>query len=195
MNLANAPLRTMEPAIIERLRLAFPAKTFAIERVPSVMTVKEFERVYMAAPFIGLSWTGLRSAKNNSRQLQAAWEWALTLVYKSAGGPERRYAGDQFGIGHDAMFDVAVALLQGAEIPRIGWATVTGAQAAYAEGHEDQDTVVARIDFEISTTVTPAAFSLKTVDDFSRFGIAWMTGEPADPPHQPDIRSELGGSP
>ena len=61
MNVADlslAPIQLMEPAIIERLRLAFPQKLFTIERTPPTLTINEFQRVVRLANF---SSTGLKT--------------------------------------------------------------------------------------------------------------------------------------
>jgi len=173
MQLAYAPIRVMEPAIIERLRLAFPVMDFTIERVPQVMTIKEFERHANQAPFIGLAWTGLKPDSASGRILKGQMLWRLILIFKASSGLETRFKGDARGIGLDAMVDVAVALLQGAVFPGIGLCTVTLANSIIADGWSDDQIVIAQVDFAIAFSITPAAFELVTLDDFKTLGVTW----------------------
>ncbi|MGZ2500429.1 hypothetical protein EHI47_14340 [Rhizobium leguminosarum] len=180
MDLAYAPIRKMEPPIVERLRLAFPAKDFSIERIPQTLTIKEFERLVKQAPFIGLAWTGMKPDPASGRILKGVMLWRLVLVFKASNGLETRFKGDRRGIGLDAMFDVAVALLQAAEIPGVGIATVTSANSVIADGWTDDNVVIAQIDFNVAFQISPAAFQLVTVDDLQRIGVSWAFGEDPD---------------
>jgi hypothetical protein len=180
MEFAHAPIRNMEPAIVDRLRLAFPAKTFAIERVPQTMTIKEFERIAHLSPFIGLAWTGMRPDTASGRILKGKMLWRLILVYKASSSLEARFKGDARGLGLDAMIDVAIALLQGAEFPGIGFASVTLANSIIADGWSDDAIVIAQVDFDVTFSSTVASFELKTLEDFLRFGIAWAVSDDPD---------------
>lgn len=181
MQLSHAPIRLMEPAIVERLRLAFPEKTFAIERVPQTMTIKEFEKISRQSPFIGLAWTGMRPDTASGRILKGKMLWRLIIVFKASSGLETRFKGDARGLGLDAMIDVAIALLQGAEFKGIGFANVTLANSIIADGWSDDAVVIAQVDFDVSFSIAPAAFELKTLDDFQTFGITWALDDDLDP--------------
>lgn len=180
MDLAYAPIRKMEPPIVERLRLAFPAKDFTIERVPQTLTIKEFERLVKQSPFIGLAWTGMKPDPASGRILKGVMLWRLTLIFKASNGLETRFKGDKRGLGLDAMIDVAVALLQAAEIPGVGIATVTGANSVIADGWTDDNVVIAQIDFNVAFQISPAAFQMVTVDDLKRIGVSWAFSEDRD---------------
>ena len=180
MNLATSPVRVMQPAIVSRLRLAFPEKDFQIQRVPPVLTIREFERVVRLTPFIGLAWMGMRPDRDAGRQLAAAMRWRLTLIVKASSSLEARFGGDKRDIGLDAMLDVAGALLQGAVFDGIGASAVTGAEAVYADGWADEATVVANVDFEIRYQFSPAALQLVTLDDFETLGVTWLNDENPD---------------
>ncbi|MGR8925029.1 hypothetical protein ACU8MB_14935 [Rhizobium leguminosarum] len=177
MDLAYAPIRKMEPPIVERLRLAFPAKDFSIERVPQTLTIKEFERLVKQSPFIGLAWTGMKPDPASGRILKGVMLWRLVLVFKASNGLETRFKGDRRGLGLDAMIDVAVALLQAAEIPGVGIATVTSANSVIADGWTDDNVVIAQIDFNVAFQISPAAFQLLTLDDLKRIGVSWAFAE------------------
>ncbi|KEC73909.1 hypothetical protein RLPCCGM1_c2028 [Rhizobium leguminosarum bv. phaseoli CCGM1] len=177
MDLAYAPIRRMEPAIVERLRLAFPAKDFTIERIPQTLTIKEFERLVKQAPFIGLAWTGMKPDAASGRALKGQMLWRLVLVFRASNGLETRFKGDKRGIGLDAMHDVAVALLQAAEIPGVGVATVTSANSLIADGWTDDNVVISQIDFSVAFVSSPANFALATLDDFERIGASWAFAE------------------
>lgn len=177
MDLATSPIRVMQPAIEQRLRLAFPAKDFQIQRVPPVLTIKEFERVVRLTPFVGLAWMGMRPDRDAGRQLAAAMRWRLVLIAKASSSLDARFRGDKRDIGLDAMLDIAGTLLQGAVFDGIGASAVTGAEAIYADGWADEATVVAQVDFEIRYQFSPAALSLKTIDDFERLDAAWLNAE------------------
>lgn len=177
MDLATSPIRTMQPAIVDRLRLAFPEKDFQIQRVPPVLTIKEFERVVRLTPFIGLAWMGMRPDRDAGRQLAAAMRWRLTLIVKASSSLDARFGGDRRDIGLDAMLDVAGTLLQGAVFDGIGASAVTGAEAVYADGWADEATVVANVDFEIRYQFSPAALQAKQIDDFKQLGVAWLNAE------------------
>lgn len=196
MDLSTAPLRTVEPLITERLRLAFPAQTFSLDRIPAVMTVKEFERVLRQPPFLGLAFLGLKTDPNSGRSLQAAMRWRLVLVVKASRDFRTRFSGDAHEIGLDAMTDVAVVLLQGAVFDGVGDVSVTGVEAVYAEGWGDDATVVNQIDFEVAFSSRLAPFKLKTAADFDRFGITWINDGTPDPDQGPEAPQEIeiGGS-
>lgn len=182
LELTKAPIRVMEAAIIERLRLAFPAKKFQIERVPAVLTVKEFERVVRMRPFIGLAWMGLQPDRDHGRLLSGAANWRLVLVVKVSSGLDARFKGDKNDIGLDAMIDVSSVLLSGCTLPDIGTCTVTRAEAVYADGWADDATVLAQVDFDVRFTSPLSAFQIKTLDDLKSLGITWITNSSDEPP-------------
>ncbi|ANM05231.1 hypothetical protein AMC78_CH03162 [Rhizobium phaseoli] len=180
MDFAYAPIREMEPAIVERLRLAFPEKDFTIERIPQTLTIKEFERLVKQAPFIGLAWTGMKPDAASGRALKGQMLWRLVLVFRASNTLETRFKGDKRGIGLDAMFDVAVALLQAAEIPNVGIATVTGANSLIADGWTDDSVVISQIDFSVAFVSSPANFALMTLDALKTIGASWAFAEDPD---------------
>lgn len=190
MDLASAPIRLMEPAIVDRLRLAFPAKTFAIERVPQTLSIKEFERLARLAPFIGLAWTGFKPDGAAGRMTKGDMLWRLILIFKASSTNEMRFKGDTRGLGLDAMIDVAVVLLHGWTIDGIGKCQVTLANSVIADGWLDDGVVIAQVDFAVSFAATPAIFALKTAEDFLRLGITWAVDpEDADAPPVTDLVS------
>lgn len=191
MDLATAPIRLMEPAIIGRLRLAFPANKFQIERVPPVLTDGEFRRVVRLTPFIGLAWLGAKPDPASGRQLLAAMRWRLVLIVKASSGDEARFKGDRHDIGLDAMVDVATALLQGFSFPGIGASAVTGAEGVFADGWADDATVIGTVDFEVRYTFSPAALQLVTLDDFQRLAIGWSVDGSTDPDNGPDAGQQI----
>ncbi|WP_375591047.1 hypothetical protein ABWH89_11185 [Hoeflea alexandrii] len=180
MELSLTPIRSQEPLIIERLRLAFPEKTFALERIPQVLSVNEFKRLSKSSPFIGLAWTGMRPDPASGRMLKGVMQWRLVLIYKASSGLEARFKGDTKGIGLDAMIDVAMVLLQGVSFEGQGHTAVTLANSVIADGWSDDDIAIAQIDFTFSFANTPAPLGLMTVDDFKALGITWEVA-PDDP--------------
>lgn len=186
MDLTFTPIRLMEPAIVARLRQAFPAKDFTLQRVPPVLTVKEFEQAVRLTPFIGLAWMGVRPDPASGRQLAAAMLWRLVLVVKASSTLEARFKGDARDIGLDAMVDVATALMQGASFPGIGASAVTRAEGVYAEGWSDDATVLAQVDFEIRYQASPAGLQLKTPDDFEKLEVEWLVAGSTDAENGPD---------
>ncbi|WP_026379365.1 hypothetical protein [Afifella pfennigii] len=195
MDLAASPIRTIEPLLAARLRLAFPQKDFSLERIPAVLTVKEFERVLRQPPFLGLAFLGIKPDANSGRQLQAKMRWRLILVVKASRDLCTRFSGDAHEIGLDAMTDVAVALLQGAAIEEVGDVSVTSVEAVYAEGWGDDATVVNQVDFEVAFSSSPAAFRLVAADDLVSIGATWLIADSADPEEGPAAPQEiqLGG--
>jgi hypothetical protein len=173
MDTSLTPIRSQEPLITNRLRLAFPQKTFAIQRVPQVLTIKEFTRYANTSPFIGLAWTGMRPDPASGRMLQGLMLWRLVMIYKTSSTLEARFKGDARGLGLDAMVDVAMVLLQGVDFKGQGNTAVTGANSIIADGWADDDIAIAQIDFTFSFATTPANLSLMTVDDFTALGITW----------------------
>lgn len=191
MDISTAPIRTVEPLITARLRLAFPAKDFSLERVPAVLTVKEFERVLKRPPFLGLAFLGIRADPNSGRQIQAAQRWRLILVVRASRDLRTRFSGDAQSIGLDAMTDVAVVLLQGAVFDGVGATRVTGVEAVYAEGWGDDATVVNQVDFEVAYSATPRALKLVSAADFAGLGITWLNDSSPDPAEGPDAPQEI----
>ena len=181
INLAASPIRTIEPLVTARLRLAFPEKSFGLERIPAVLTVKEFERVLRLSPFLGLAFLGVDTDAKSGRQLQAAMRWRLVLVFKASRDLRTRFSGDAHDIGLDAMTDVAIALLQGAVFEGVGASTVTSAEAVYADGWEDDLTVVNQVDFKVAYSTGAGPFQLKTIDDFRTLGATWLNGDESAP--------------
>lgn len=190
VELTKAPIRVMEAAIIDRLRLAFPAQKFQIQRVPAVLTVKEFERVVRLRPFIGLAWMGLQPDRDHGRLLSGAANWRLVLVVKASNGLDTRFKGDRFDIGLDAMIDVSSVLLSGCTLPDIGTCTVTRAEAVYADGWADDATVLAQVDFDVRFTSPLSAFQIKTLDDLKSLGITWITNGDEESPISQTITPE-----
>lgn len=195
MNLSTSPIRTIEPKVTERLRLAFPEETFSLERIPSVLTVKEFERVLRQPPFLGLAFMGIKPDPASGRQLQAAMRWRLLLVVKASRDLRTRFSGDAHEIGLDAMTDVAIALVQGHVIESIGATRVTSVEAVYAEGWGDDATVVNQVDFEVAYSWSAAPLKIKTPDDLRSLGVTWLNAGSPDPDEGPDAPQEipLGG--
>lgn len=191
MDLQATPIRSMEPPIVARLRMAFPERAFQIQRVPSVLTIDEFRRVVRLAPFIGLAWMGMTPDRDNGRQLAAAMNWRLVLIVRASSSLEARFKGDAQDIGLDAMVDVACALLQGCELTGIGVCSVTGAQAVYADGWADEATVVAQVDFAIRYQASAAELKLVTPDDFAKLAVGWLVDGSTDPEHGPDAGQEI----
>ncbi|WP_417436589.1 hypothetical protein [Hoeflea sp.] len=177
MDLSLTPIRSQEPLIIERLRLAFPEKTFAIQRVPQVLSIKEFTKYANASPFIGLAWTGMRPDPASGRMLKGVMQWRLVLIYKTSNTLEARFKGDTKGIGLDAMLDVAMVLLQGVSFEGQGHTAVTLANSVIADGWSDDDIAIAQIDFTFSFATTPAPLDLMSVDDFTALGITWEVAQ------------------
>lgn len=187
-DLARQPIRTMEPKIIERLRLAFPEKDFTIERIPQTLTLKEFERLARLTPFIGLAWTGFKPDGDNNRITKGAMLWRLVLLFKASSALETRFKGDARGLGLDAMVDVSIVLMNGAEYPGIGTSHVTLANSVIADGWTDDAIVIAQVDFEIRFTATPAIFKLKTIEDFQALGVTWLVNPaPVEPPPETGV--------
>ncbi|WP_050746292.1 MULTISPECIES: hypothetical protein [unclassified Shinella] len=180
LDLARQPIRTMEPVIIERLRLAFPQKDFTVERIPQTLTLKEFERLSRLTPFIGLAWTGFKPDGDNNRITKGAMLWRLVLLFKASNALETRFKGDTRGLGLDAMVDVAMVLMNGAEYPGIGTSHVTLANSVIADGWTDDSIVIAQVDFEVRFTATPATFKLKTLEDFQALGVTWIVNPPEE---------------
>lgn len=180
-NLASTAIRTMSPAIVERLRLAFPDKIFGIERVPSMLNGREFNEVTRKTPFIGLSWVGMKKDSDSGRLLKGHHQWQLTLVVQASGSLRVRYEGDHSDIGIDAMIDVAVALLQGATLEDIGSVTVTDAKSVFAQGLNDDDIALAHIYFDVSFTAPLQDLALVNAASLNQMQITWSTTQDGDP--------------
>ena len=192
-DLSASPIRTIEPLLTERLRVAFPAARFGLERIPAVLTVKEFERVLRLSPFLGLAFLGVETDAKSGRQLQASMRWRLVLVFKASRDLRTRFSGDAQDIGLDAMTDVAIALLQGAVFDGVGASSVTSAEAVYADGWEDDLTVVNQVDFKVAYSTSAGPFKLKTIDDFKVLGATWFDADAdaATPPPGTDSPRDI----
>lgn len=189
MDLASQPIAVMEPAIVARLRLAFPEAQFQIQRVPPVLTDMEFKRVVRLTPFIGLAWLGMKPDTGTGRELRGAMQWRLVLIVKASSSIEARFKGDRRDIGLDAMVDVATVLLNGVTFD-IGHSTVTRAEGVFADGWADDATVIAQVDFEIRFATRVAGLGLTTLDDFRSLGITWLNAASPDPEDDPEMTTE-----
>ncbi|MEO0374252.1 MAG: hypothetical protein AAF329_06385 [Cyanobacteria bacterium P01_A01_bin.17] len=190
-NLQTTAIRQMDPAIIDRLRLAFPKKYFGIERVPSTFNLTEFKRVVRLSPFIGVAWVGFKKDPASGRILKGSHQWRLVLVLRASNGLEARFKGDHSDVGMDAMFDVASALFHGFTMDGIGAVSVTDGQSVYAQGYEDDDTTIAHINFEIDYSTQVGALNLKNAADFDALNITWSMTDPETPEGDPDIEQTI----
>ncbi|MQB37261.1 hypothetical protein DXT97_10675 [Agrobacterium tumefaciens] len=173
------PIRNQEPLIIERLRIAFPEKIFTIERVPQVLSIKQFTRIANQTPYIGLAWTGMKPDADNGRMLKGNMLWRLILVSAVSSGLEARLKGDKYDIGMDAMVDVASVLLQGVNFDDQGVTSVTLANSVIADGWSDDNVAIAQVDFTFSFACRAAATGKMQPDDFKALGITWsVNGSP-----------------
>lgn len=187
LDLATAPIRIMRPKIVDRLRLVFPERDFTISAVPSVMTIDEFKRITRTLPFIGIAWMGMTVDRGAGRQLTAVMNWRLMLVVKASSNLDARFEGDSRDIGLDAMVDVATAALHFAELPHVGHASVTSAQAVFADGWADEATVIAYVDFAIRFATSLARISADDLDSLRLLGVAWLLdGQPEGSPQISD---------
>lgn len=173
-NRAAAPIRNMEPLIIERIRLAFPQEAFTIERVSSIVSPDEFSDLVVKSPALCLAWMGVRPEGSSARTLRGRAQWRLILIYKSSAKPENRFRGDAFGWGLDDMVDVAMMILHGWTIADVGSCYVSGSDAVGVQGFEDQQVVVAQVDFEVSFTSLVSALDVVTTGDLERIGATWI---------------------
>lgn len=171
--LDTAPIRLTEPHLVARLRLAFPERAFEIQRCNPTMTVREFERLARLSPFIGIAFTGFKTASSSGRRLDGVMNWRLILIVKIS-DLERRFKGDPRDIGMDAMVDVASVLLHGWTIDDVGSVSVSNANAVFADGYEADDVSIVQIDFEVAYSASPAALALKTPGDLEMLAINWL---------------------
>lgn len=167
------PIRNQEPLIVERLRIAFPEKIFRIERVPQVLSMKQFTRISNLTPYIGLAWTGMKPDPDNGRMLKGNMLWRLILVNAVSSGLEARLKGDRYDIGMDAMVDVASVLLQGVNFSGQGVTNVTLANSVIADGWSDDNIAIAQIDFTFNFATRAAATGKMQPDDFKALGVTW----------------------
>lgn len=177
IDLAKQPIARMETALTDRLRIAFPEKTFVIERVPQTLTLKEFDRLSRISPFIGLAWTGMRPDAEPGRSIAGRMLWRAILIFKASNSLQTRFKGDAKGIGLDAMIDVVVALLHGWTIPDVGRVAVTLANSVIADGWSDDALVIAQVDFEIRFTSPVADYGLISLDDFRELAVTWAVDD------------------
>ncbi len=182
MDIDHTPIRIMDPAIKARLRLAFPASLFVLDRVPLTPSNTEFKRYLRQLPFIGLAWAGFQSDGVNGRQTKGDMLWRLYLFVRTSSGLEARFKGDTKDIGLDAMVDVATVLLNGTSFDGIGSCHVSRAGALHAEGFADDDIAMASIDFAIKFTSNPGVLKLVTPGNFATLGITWALSGAADGP-------------
>ncbi|MBB4122917.1 hypothetical protein [Martelella radicis] len=186
INPALSIIARQSPLIEERLRIAFPEKVFAFERVPMAMSLREFNRVSRLTPFLGLAWMGMKTG-NDARLLSGTMQWRLFLVYAASSGLEARFKGDMRGLGLDAMTDVAAVVLNGVSFDDAGVITVTGANPIVADGFADDNIALAQLDFSFSFVASTAELALETADDFDALGVTWALATSDDITPQDEI--------
>lgn len=173
IDLEKNPIARMDKAITDRLRIAFPEKTFTIQRVPQTLTLKEFERIVHLSPFIGLAWMGFRTDDDAGRSIDGEMLWRLIEVFKASSGLQTRFKGDAKGIGLDAMVDMSAALIHGWTIPGVGSVAVNLANSVIADGYTDEAVVIAQVDFKIRFDAPIADYGLIKLDDFRELAMRW----------------------
>ncbi|KAA6405786.1 hypothetical protein [Candidatus Tokpelaia sp.] len=174
----NTPIRRMSPVIEERLRLVFPKKLFQIDRAPAIMTVKEYERITRQSPFIGLAFLSIQVGAASGREMLCQYHWRLICVLKATGRLDRRFKGDARDMGMDDIMDVAIACLHGHSFNELGACEVTSADSVFLESKAaefaDEDTIMAHINFVISSTLSAADLRLTDPEDFKGLNVSWL---------------------
>lgn len=145
------PITAIDEAVEARLRTAFLANRWSFQRVPDPMTLDEFKRLMRATPWLGLGWTDL-AASPQGRQVQGQLSFSLTICVKNV-GHEARFHGDRQGPGLYVATMVAAALLHGMTIRDVGTIQVTRAASAFAEGFGDASIAIARLTFQVTTSL------------------------------------------
>ena len=179
-------IATQDELIAQRLRIAFPEQIFKLERVPTAMTIKEFNRLARMTPFLGLAWQGM-NVGNGARNLAGKMQWRLFLLTATSSTLEARFKGDARGVGLDAMVNVAAALLNGVSFPDAGTLGVTKANAIVADGFTDDNIAVAQVDFDFSFCTSQNDLELETADDFEALGVTWSLAASDDIEPQDEI--------
>lgn len=174
MDVSLMPIRSMAPLIMARLRKVFPENKFQLDRVPSILTLNEFERLTRQSPFLGLAFAGMKPDGASGRRLLCKYQWRLVIILKATGNFNRRFCGDARDFGLDDLTDVATAILHGHTLPDIGACAVTGLETVYAEGWSDQATVLAHINFEVMTALAAGDLRLETPEDFESIHAVWL---------------------
>ena len=136
--LTPGPVAAIGLAIIARLKLAFPESKFEHAVLPAKLDAALWSKLMRRTPWVGFGWTRLEPKHEGGSQFIGRAIWTLFLVTQNQRGTFERFFGDSLAPGLLQMTQVAVAYLQGHNVPGIGSLTVSDVQNGYAEDWKDE---------------------------------------------------------
>lgn len=157
--LPAGPLIATGRALQARLATVFPLSVFQHGVVPANVNAKEWAKLTIKTPFIGIGWSQI-DEKSAGGLFTGVGRWTIFLSVKNERGIAERYFGDRQAPGLFQLTQIAIAALHGmrvADAHGSGIGTLLVRRAANAHGESfDENQAIAVIDCDITTTIEPA---------------------------------------
>lgn len=188
----DGPLPRIGRSIQARLQQVFPPSKFQFGIVPANVNAKEWNKLTVRTPFIGLGWTAVQD-RNESPLFKGVSAWTIFIAVMNERGVMERYFGDAQAPGLLHLAQIAVGAVNGMQTTDAtgnGLGSVFVRRVANAHGENfDENQAIAVIDCEVVTTIQasdvmgdPADLGL-----FERVAVDWNFAGASSATDQKDV--------
>lgn len=154
----DGPLPGIGRSIQARLQLVFPPAKFQFGIVPANVNHKQWNKLTVRTPFIGLGWTSMQD-RSESPLFKGISAWTIFIAVMNERGLTERYFGDAQAPGLLHLAQIAVAAVNGMQTMDAsgnGLGSVFVRRVANAHGENfDENQAIAVLDCEVVTTIEP----------------------------------------
>ncbi|MBS3025346.1 hypothetical protein [Acidiphilium multivorum] len=155
----DGPLPGIGRSIQARLQQVFPPAKFEFGIVPANVTAKQWNKLTVRTPFIGLGWTMMQD-RTESPLFKGICAWNVFIAVMNERGLKERYFGDAQAPGLLHLAQIAVAAVNGMKTTDAGGnglGSVFVRRVANAHGENfDENQAIAVLDLEVVTTIQAA---------------------------------------
>lgn len=162
------PISGITLALWPLLRPFFPANRWAIDAVPSPLSLHEFQRLLGTTSWIGIAWREFKIDQNAGRFLKGVHELTATIAVKNAAGRVQRLYGDRLGPGIYPALATFAGAVHGRTLPQFGTLEVTRAAQAYADGFGDLSYGIGFVELRCMTSLAPNLGEPAEAPDFTK---------------------------
>ncbi len=152
----DGPLPGIGRAIQARLQQVFPPTKFEFGIVPANVTAKQWNKLTVRTPFIGLGWTTMQD-RAESPVFKGTSSWTVFIAVMNERGLKERYFGDAQAPGLLHLAQIAVAAVNGmatTDASGAGLGSVFVRRVSNAHGENfDENQAIAVLDLDVVTTI------------------------------------------